>query len=95
MEPSRPEIAALLARMIRWSEQIERDILKTLHHEREHADPIRSTQVDGRRADPGDGLPLQRRDSDPPTHINGLPRDVLDSWSKSISPLARRPMEAE
>ncbi len=27
--------------------------------------------------------------------VNGLPRDVLDSWSKSISPLARRPMEAE
>ncbi len=68
MEPSRPEIAALLARMIRWSERVERDILKTLHNEREQADQIRSVQVDDRRSDPGDGLPLQRRDSDHPTH---------------------------
>lgn len=74
MEPSRPEIAALLARMIRWGERIERDILKTLHHEREHADPIGSAQFDDRRSDPGDGLPLPRRDSDHPTHSEASAR---------------------
>ena len=58
----------LLARMIRWSERIERDILKTLHHERDHADTPRSARVDDRRSERGDGLPLQRRDSDHPTH---------------------------
>ncbi len=58
----------LLARMIRWSERIERDILKSLHREREHADTPGAPQVDECRSDRGDGMPLPRRDSGHPTH---------------------------